>query len=49
MVLRSCLYERRDGSKNRMLGGGGGGGGDKKKREKRLFSFLYRSDIRLLD
>ena len=33
------------------LGGseGGGGGGDKKKREKRLFSFLYRSDIRLLD
>ena len=48
MVLRSCLYERRDGSKK--SGVVGGGGGRLKKREKkRLFSFLYRTDIGLLD
>ena len=41
----------RDGTGQKIGGGGGGkGGGRIKKREKkRLFSFLYRTDIGLLD
>ena len=41
MVLRSCLYERRDGSKNRMWGGAGGGGGGIKKRERKDYFHFF--------